>query len=213
MPERSDIQLLIVEDDETVRESLAYLLLASGFGVRGKFESAEALLSFLEENTVDDVIVLLDLELPGLSGVELLRSLRKREQTMEVVVLTVFDDRESLMAALKAGASGYILKDTPHDSLCRAVEEVANGGAPMSPAVARRILREFHTEDEEQPLSPREREVLAMLVKGYTYEQIGEGLFISSGTVQVHLRNIYRKLGVKSRTAAVAKALRNRLVD
>lgn len=212
--QRNDISLALVEDDPAVRESLLILLRTSGFSLLGAFPTGEALLEAVQKNQLKPQIVLLDLELPGMHGLELLRTLRKREAPPEVVVLTVFDDRESLFSALKAGASGYILKDTPNDALCRAIEEVAVGGAPMSPAIARRVLQEFKSaNDDLEPLSPREREVLQTLVKGYTYEEIGAQLFISAGTVQAHLKKIYRKLGVNSRSAAVAKALRNRLVD
>lgn len=210
----SEITLAIVEDDPAVRESLSILLRSSGIAVVGEFPTGEALLEAMQKTKLRPQIVLLDLELPGMHGVDLLKVLRKGAEPPEVVVLTVFDDRESLFSALQAGASGYILKDTPNDALCRAIEEVAAGGAPMSPAIARRVLQAFKSADDDlEPLSRRESEVLQTLVKGYTYEEIGAQLFISAGTVQAHLKKVYRKLGVNSRSAAVAKALRNRLVD
>lgn len=199
-----------------MRESLAYLLAGSGFNVVCSYASPTEFLADYQNGVISVNLVLLDLELPEMGGIEVLRTLRKRPSPPEVLVLTVFDDRESLFSALKAGAGGYILKDTPLDTLCRALEEVADGGAPMSPAIARRVLQEFQKptgDDEMDRLSAREKEVLQILVQGFTYDEIGEKLFISGGTVQVHLKKIYRKLGVRSRSAAVAKALRSHLVD
>lgn len=209
------IALMLIEDDETVRQNLGYLLELNGFKLSGSFVAAEHALAALEQAAssgsppVD--IVLLDLDLPGMSGVDAIREMRRRALPVAIVVLTVFDDRDILFAALKAGASGYILKDTPLEDLCRGLLDVMRGGAPMSPAIARRVLQEFQQPAAEMDaLTRRENEVLQLLIDGYRYEEIANRLSISSSTVLVHLRNIYRKLGVRSRSEAVVKALRTR---
>ncbi len=209
------IRLVIVEDDDTVRDSLSWLLPQEGYVVHDAFASAEEFLFEADRLMPQTDVILLDLELPGMSGIELTREIRNYEDPPEIIILTVFDDRDTLISAFKAGAGGYILKDSPIEDLTRAIGELSRGGAPMSPAIARRMLEEFRPRsgDDEVNLSAREKEVLQSLVHGYTYDEIAQKLFIASGTVQVHIRHIYRKLGVRSRTEAVTKALRKGLVD
>ncbi len=223
MPPRSGpIRACIVEDDFSVRESLVYLLSRRGFDIAGHYATAEALLEAVGTFSPPCDIVLLDLDLPGMHGTDAIRRLRRLDNAPEVLVLTVFDDRETLLAALKAGASGYILKDAPFEDIVRWMNEVLDGGAPMSPAVARRVLREFQPEDSLGPdkerdpeveLSRRERDVLDLLIGGYTYDEIAGHLQISAGTVQVHIKHIYKKLGVHSRTEAVTKAIKAGMLD
>ena len=208
------IRLALIEDDDTTLESLTYLLHEEGFHITGAYASAEEFLAQWEGELSRPHIVLLDLALPGMSGLEAIRAICDDAAAPEIIVLTVSDDRDSLFAALKAGATGYILKDAPLEMLKGAIEEVMDGGAPMSPRIARMVLDEFRSPAGcTFNLSQREQEVLQALVEGYTYDELARKLYIASGTVQAHLKRIYRKLNVHSRTEAVTKALRNRLVE
>lgn len=209
------IRLAIIEDDEAVLESLTYLLRQAAFHITGAYTSAEEFIAHWEQGMATPQIIFLDLELPGISGLEAIRRIRTDPDAPEIIVLTIFDDRKTLFTALKAGATGYILKDAPLETLKAAIQETMDGGAPMSPSIARMVLEEFRRPpcQAEFNLSEREEEVLRGLVEGYTYEELGRSLYIAPGTVQAHLKHIYRKLNVHSRTEAVTKALRSRLVD
>jgi len=154
-------------------------------------------------------VVLMDINLPGMSGIECTRKLKARQPGLSIMVLTVYDDDEMIFESLKAGASGYLLKKTPPAKLLEAILELHNGGSPMSSRIARRVVQAFQamgpSSKETENLSKREHEVLSYLVKGYRYKEIAETLFISIETVRTHLRNIYEKLHVRSRSEAVLK--------
>jgi len=151
----------------------------------------------------------MDIGLPGINGIECLRQIKQSTPNILVVMLTVFEDDERVFESIITGADGYLLKKTPAPKIIDALNEVLNGGAPMSNQIAKRVLDKFRmdpNEDETQSLSKREKEILDQLAKGYTHKQIAENLFISPETVRGHLKNIYQKLHVHTKTAAVNKA-------
>lgn len=204
------IRVAIVEDDDDIRESLARLIgAAPGFAAAGAWPDAESALAALP--AADAHVVLMDIGLPGMSGIDACAELRRRRDDVDVVMLTVHQDDDLVFRALAAGASGYLVKEAPADRILDAVREVRGGGAPMSRGIARRVVASFRR-TEESPLSARETEVLSHLCEGRSYARIAKALFVSEETVHFHIKNIYRKLEVHSKSAAVARALRDRLV-
>jgi DNA-binding NarL/FixJ family response regulator len=177
--------------------------------VVGEVGTAEKALALLAGG-VDVDVALVDLRLPGMSGHELISIAKAQWPRVELVVLTGFADNQSIYEALRAGATGYLLKDAGPDEVASAIDEVCDGGAPMSPAIARRVLAGFHAHREgpEPDLTDREREVLDLLTRGASYPQIGLGLGISTNTVQSHIRSIYRKLQVSTKSEATLVAIR-----
>ena len=215
-PEVSNaIKIVIIEDQREVRDGLAMLINGTaGFHCSGSFRSMEEALRQIG-NPLPDVI-LTDIGLPGMSGIEGTRILKARHPEVPIVALTVYDDEEEIFNALCAGASGYLLKDTQPARLLESLKEVIGGGAPMSPEVARRVITLFREvrppERASHNLTPAEIELLKLLVEGHNYKTAAAELGISINTVSFHLRNIYEKLQVHSKTEAVAKALRNHIV-
>jgi DNA-binding NarL/FixJ family response regulator len=207
-------RVLLVEDDRDVRESLRYLLTGSPrVELAAVFESAEPALEAIKGGLRPDV-GLFDLGLPGMTGQELIRRVREIVPGLDIVVLTIFDDRENVFDALRAGASGYLLKDTPTDQLIEAIVQIADGGSSMTPSIARRVIAQlWERPSAASPLTPREVDVLRLLVKGATYDLIGQGLGISTGTVQAHIKAIYRKLEVSTKAEAAAEAFRRGIVS
>jgi DNA-binding NarL/FixJ family response regulator len=204
------ITVSIVEDDDDIRETLALLIDGShGFRCASHFCDCEGALAAIVEDPPD--VVLMDIELPGMSGIEGAARIKERLPDTDVVMLTIHKDDDLVFQALSAGATGYLLKDSGPEAILAAVRNVREGGAPMSSNVARMIVGSFR-KATESPLSPRETDVLAQLCKGQSYRMIGETLFISEDTVHFHIKNIYKKLSVHSKSAAVAKALKDKLV-
>ncbi|MFO1499892.1 MAG: response regulator transcription factor [Verrucomicrobiota bacterium] len=206
------IRVALVEDNAGLRESLAVLLNGTpGFVCAGSIASAEAALARVPELSPD--VVLMDIHLPKISGIDCVRSLREKLPQTKILMLTVFADGEHIFQALMSGANGYLSKRTPPAELLKAVEEVHRGGAPMSPDVAVRVVAYFNQKgasiEPRVHLSPREREILAQLAQGALYKEIADKLGLAFDTVQWHIRNIYDKLHVRSRTEAVAKFLRS----
>jgi DNA-binding NarL/FixJ family response regulator len=204
------VRVLIVEDDPHVREDLVHVVERhSALTLAASFGAAEPALRALSSGLEVDV-ALVDLGLPRMSGQDLIRRIRALRSDIETVVLTVFEDDESILGAIRAGASGYLLKDVTPAALGEAVLQVHGGGAPMSPSIARRVLFELRDEvpARESPLSARERDVLELLTKGASYPEIGNMLSITLNTVQSHIRAIYRKLDVGTKAEATAKAFR-----
>jgi DNA-binding NarL/FixJ family response regulator len=202
------INVAIVEDEDEVREGLAVLINGSeGFRCIQTFSSAESALPEISKNKPD--VVLMDINLPGMSGIECISKLKVPRPDLPILVLTVYDDDEKIFESLRAGASGYLLKKTPPVKLLEAIMELHNGGSPMSSSIARKVVEAFQTmgpsSEEAQNLSKREQEILSFLAKGYRYREIADRLFISIETVRTHLRNIYEKLHVRSRSEAVLK--------
>jgi DNA-binding NarL/FixJ family response regulator len=209
------INVLLIEDQRDVREGLALLINGSpGFRCVAAFRMMEEALRRIG-NPLPDV-VLTDIGLPGMSGIDGIRILKERYADLPIVALTVYDDDDDVFDALCAGASGYLLKNTPPARLLESLREVASGGAPMSPDVARRVVRLFRQfrppERAAHRLTQQETELLKLIVDGHSYKTAAAKLDISISTVSFHLQNIYSKLQVHSKSEAVAKALRNHLV-
>jgi DNA-binding NarL/FixJ family response regulator len=204
------IAVAIVEDDARIRESLAVLLKGvDGFRCVGSHGSAEEALRVVPAEKPD--IVLMDINLPQMSGIECVGKLKAKLPDLQILMLTVYDDSEMIFQALTAGASGYIVKRTAPDKLLQAIREAHQGGSPMSPHIARKVVQYFHqrgpAKHETEALTEREREVLEQLAKGYLYKEIADALGIGVETVRRHLTNIYAKLHVHTRTEAAVKYL------
>ena len=202
------LRVAVVEDDAIMREAFIEALeLDSTFEVHGAFVSAEEFISGPEVPSPD--VVIMDLNLPGLGGIACTRLTKERWPTMQVLVCTVQDDDDSLFNALCAGATGYLLKDAAPKEVVEAVKSIAAGGSPMSPGIARRVLRRLQEQQGPRPeiqlLTDREREVLEQLGKGYRYKEIADRSGMSIHTVRTHIRNLYEKLQVSSRTDALNK--------
>ena len=209
------IRVVIIEDMREVREGLTMLINGTpGFHCAGGYRSMREALDRIGGQSAD--IILTDIGLPGISGIEGTRILRERLPNVPILALTVYDNDEKVFAALCAGASGYLLKNTPPAKLLESLKEAVNGGAPMSPEVARRVVklfRDFHPpEQAEYRLTPQEQQLLKLLVDGHYYKTAAQELGITTSTISFHLKNIYAKLQVHSKTGAVAKALREHLV-
>jgi DNA-binding NarL/FixJ family response regulator len=205
------INVSIVEDDVRVRESLARLVdRAEGFRCVSRHPTAEDALAELPGVAPD--VVLMDINLPGMSGVDCVRRLKTTLPRTQVVMLTVYEDTELIFNALEAGASGYLLKRTPPAELLAGIRDVHNGGSPMTSHIARKVVQSFRQgeSDSDVGLSPREQEVLDHLARGYLYKEIAGALGLSYDTVHTHIRRIYEKLQVHSRTEAVARHLGQR---
>jgi len=209
------VKVALIEDQRDVREGLAVLINGSpGFRCTAAYGTMEQALRSIDSDPPD--VVLTDIGLPGMDGVEGIGILKERHPTLPVIALTVYDDDDRIFDALCAGASGYLLKNTPPARLLESLKEVASGGAPMSPEVARRVVnlfRQFRPPDRSPSrLTPQETELLRLIVEGHSYKTAAARLDISTSTVSFHLQNIYNKLQVHSKTEAVAKALRDKLL-
>ena len=209
------LSVVIVEDEHDVREGLALLINdTAGFRCQRSCRTMEEAIAWVERNQPD--VLLTDLRLPGMSGLDGIRHIRERFANLPIVALTVHDNDGHVFDALCAGASGYLLKNTPPERLIESLKEAANGGAPMSPEVARRVVKVFRTfrppPRASYHLTPQENELLRLLVDGHHKKTAADVMGISVNTVSFHLKNIYGKLQVHSKTEAVAKALRERLI-
>ena len=204
------ISVSIVEDNEKLRGTLARVLnRADGFRCVSQYASAENALKDLPNVKPD--VVLMDINLPGMNGVECVRQLKPLMPEMQVMMLTVYEDTENIFNALAAGASGYMLKRTSSAELLEAIREVRRGGSPMTMHIARKVVQSFQKATPAQPaenLSEREQQVLDLLSQGLMYKEIADKLQISYETVHTYIRRIYEKLQVRTRTEAVAKFLR-----
>ncbi len=204
------ITVAIVEDSDQVRGTLARLInRAEGFRCVSHYPTAEAALAGIPGAPPD--VVLMDINLPGINGVECVRRLRQLAPGTQVMMLTVYEDTENIFNALAAGAAGYLLKRTSRDELLAAIREVQRGGSPMTTHIARKVVQSFQragaSPQPAENLSPREQEVLDCLAKGCLYKEIADTLGISYETVHTYIRRIYEKLQVRTRTEAVAKFL------
>jgi DNA-binding NarL/FixJ family response regulator len=205
------ITVSIVEDSDRFRTTLARVLdRAEGFKCLSHYPNAEDALKALPQDKPE--VVLMDINLPGMNGVECVRQLKQLLPGIQVMMLTVYEDTENIFNALAAGATGYMLKRTPQAQLLEAIREVHRGGSPMTTHIARKVVLSFqHTSasaSATENLSPREQEVLDCLAQGFLYKEIAEKLGISYETVHTYIRRIYEKLQVRTRTEAVAKFLR-----
>jgi DNA-binding NarL/FixJ family response regulator len=206
------ITVAIVEDDHRVRESLCVLINGTeNIRCISTHSSGEEALEDIIYKKPD--VVLMDINLPGMSGIDCVRKLKAASPKTQILMLTMYEDDEKVFQSLVAGASGYLVKRTSPSELLNAIQEVHSGASPMSGKVARTVVEYFHKQQSAAPhqesLSRREEEILRLLAKGYRYKEIADALAISFETVRSHLKNIYDKLHVRSRTEAVVKYLRN----
>lgn len=206
------IRVAIVEDHASIREGLImHLRRAANILFTAAYASGEEALRGLPTDLPD--VVLMDINLPGQSGIECVAALKALFPALQVLMLTVYDDSDQIFAALRAGASGYLLKRTPPNELIEAIKEVCRGGSPMSMQIARKVVAHFHQiakpASDIEKLTPREQHILSLLANGSYYKEIAAELGISPNTVRNHLHEIYHKLHVQSRTEAVLKYLKH----
>jgi len=208
------MQIAIVEDNRLLLENLRLLLDGeTGISVVGAFLSGEEALSELAACSPD--VMLVDLDLPGISGIELIKRVKAKSPAIDSMAYTIFEDRETVFSAIKAGASGYILKGSSPRELVESLNNLYNGGAPMSPKIARKVIMEFQegpVASENGLLSQREKEIVKGIEQGLTYKNIAEKLHISPHTVHTHIKNIYEKLQAKDRPEAISKARRKGII-
>lgn len=205
-------KIAIFEDNDRLRESLAYLLKMNNYDVIGDYNQCNDAANIVRVYQPD--VVLMDIDMPGESGIKGVALIKEARPHTSVIMYTVFEDDEKLFQCLCAGANGYLLKKTPPAKLFDAIQEVLEGGAPMSPTIARKVLNTFKTRPESNNymLSPREIEVLQWLIKGYSIKIIASEMNLAFDTVRSHLKNIYQKLHVNCGKEAIAKALNERIV-
>ena len=206
------VKIAIFEDNDRLRESLAYLLKMNNYDVIGDYNQCNDAANIVRVYQPD--VVLMDIDMPGESGIKGVALIKEARPDTAVIMYTVFEDDEKLFQCLCAGANGYLLKKTPPAKLFDAIQEVLEGGAPMSPTIARKVLNTFKTRPESNNymLSPREIEVLQWLIKGYSIKIIASEMNLAFDTVRSHLKNIYQKLHVNCGKEAIAKALNERIV-
>lgn len=214
-PTEKTVLVGIIEDRHEIRDGLARLITQTeGFECSGAYRSMEEAFAKLPENLPD--IVLSDIGLPGMNGIEGVKILKEKYPNLLVLMLSVYDDNDRIIEAICAGASGYLLKNTSTAKLISSIKEVLSGGAPMSPEIARRVINLFRQnpppKQVDYDLTPHETRLLKMLVEGHNYKTAAATLGLSVNTISFHMRHIYEKLQVHSKSEAVAKALKNRLV-
>lgn len=209
------IRISIVEDNEYMREGWEAILdTQEDFCVINTYESCED--AFVSETFGRNNIILMDIELPGMSGIEGVKHIRKHHPDILVIMATIFDDDKHIFKALKAGAIGYLLKKVGPDDLCKAIRNTCEGGSPMTPEIARKVIQSMHVKKPKQKsllLTERELEILNELATGKSYMAISKDIYLSEDGVRYHIRNIYRKLEVNSRTEAVAIGMKNRIIE
>src|SRR6201996_6037913 len=200
--------VVIVEDDRGLREQLIQILeSAPDIKCLGAFSSAEEALPQILAKNPD--VVLMDIKLPNMSGIQCVAEIKKTAPSMQIIMVTVYEDSERIFRALKAGANGYLIKSSPPDQILAAIRDVSSGSAPLSGPIALKVIEHFHkigpSPKEAENLSARERQVLDLLSMGFTYKEIGSRLSIPAETVRGYVRNLCQKLHVRSRLEAVAK--------
>ncbi|MEQ9592850.1 MAG: response regulator transcription factor [Cyclobacteriaceae bacterium] len=204
-------RVLIVEDDPEIRSSFSMIVDSSQkFTVINSYSNCEDAIKHLNTDKPD--IVLMDVELPGgMNGIQGTKIIKDKSPDSDIIMVTVYEDSEMVYEALKSGASGYITKSANYMELLTALEEITKGGAPMSSKIARMVIDNFHV-NPNSPLTKRETEILQLISEGKTYTQISEELFISKETSKTHIKNIYSKLQVRSKSEAIARANQDRLI-
>lgn len=213
------VKIAIAEDNSFLLKSITDKLFLTGRNtLKFSAENGKILLDKLKDNHNID-IVLMDIQMPVMDGITATEEVKKKYPHIKIIMLTVFDDDESIFKAIQAGADGYLLKETGPEELENSLNEILDGGAPMTPVIAAKALSllrqppQFAMEREENPLSTRETEVLTQLSKGLNYQEIAENLIISPSTVRKHIENIYRKLQVRNKMEAVQKADKNKWIS
>jgi len=209
------IKLLLYEDNPQLREGLTMLIDGSeGFSVLAAYKNCNNVADEVEAWKPD--VILMDIDMPGTNGIEGLKLIREKNDEVKVLMLTVFDDNKNVFEALKNGANGYVLKKTPPAKLLEFITEAASGGAPMTASIATQVLKMFSQinapKSEDYNLSEREKQVLQLLVDGYSYKMIAAKMFIAIDTVRSHIKKIYEKLHVNSKSEAVARAFKDRIL-
>ena len=207
MVNNMDIKTIIYEDNETLREALSFLIEGTdGFMLSGAFGDCINAIEQVKKHDPD--VILMDIDLPQVSGIEAVKLIKKRFAYVDILMLTVFDDDERVFESIKAGATGYLLKKTSPARIIEAIREVFEGGAPMSPSIARRVMQNLHSRpnhvDKISQLSNRELQILQLLVEGKSYKMVADSCEITIETVRTHIKRIYEKLQVHSVTEAVA---------
>jgi DNA-binding NarL/FixJ family response regulator len=203
-------RVVIIEDDQEIRESFSLIVNSSQrFAVVGAYGNCEDAIASLNRDKPE--IVLMDIELPGMNGIKGTQIIRDKSNSTEIIMVTVYEDSDLVFEALKAGASGYITKSANYTELLSALEEIVRGGAPMSSRIARMVIDNYHI-NPNSPLTKRETTILQLISEGKTYTQISEELFISKETAKTHIKNIYSKLQVNSKSEAIAKANHDKLI-
>lgn len=203
-------RVVIVEDDQEIRDSFNLIVNSSQkFLVMNTYGNCEDAIASLAKDKPE--IVLMDIELPGMNGIKGTQIIRDKSPSTEIIMVTVYEDSDLVFEALKAGASGYITKSANYTELLSALEEIVRGGAPMSSRIARMVIDNYHI-NPNSPLTKRETTILQLISEGKTYTQISEELFISKETSKTHIKNIYSKLQVNSKSEAIAKANLDKLI-
>ncbi len=208
------IRILLYDDSNQLRQTIALLLSKTeGFEVIGQFDNCETAEADVEALKPD--VVLMDIDMPGRNGIEGVRAIRQQNQLVKIIMLTVFDDNKNVYDAIRFGANGYVLKKSSPQAIIEAITDVYHGGAPMNSSIATQVLKMFagmSPAGKDYDLSEREKDVLQSLVNGNSYKMVAAALKISIDTVRTHIRSIYEKLQVNSKSEAVAKALKDRIV-
>ena len=208
------ISVVVVEDDKNIRDGMASLFeSAKGFKLKAIYENCEAALTQMEDTFPD--VILMDISMPGMNGIDCVKKIISIKPETKIIMLTVYEENEKIYDALRAGASGYILKRSTLREILDAIREVMIGGAPMSPSIAKKVLNYFNQlgkKNNDINLTVREAEILKELVAAQSYNSIAEKLFISLDTVRTHIKSIYQKLHVNSKAEAVVKALKENLL-
>lgn len=211
-----DIRVIIFDDNSQLREAMFNLIDASdGFTCSGAFANCNDVLGKIE--ATHPHVVLMDIEMPVMSGIEAVKLIKQNFPETKILMQTIFEDDDKIFQSICNGAEGYILKNKPLEEILDSIKEIYNGGAPMSPAIALKVIRMFKQNlsadaDDSFSLSTREKEILKCLVEGMSYKMIADNCFISLETVGGHIKNIYKKLQVHSKSEAVAKAIKGRIV-
>lgn len=209
------IKVIIYEDNPQLREGLTMLINGSdGFEVSASFKNCNNVQSEIDIYRPD--VILMDIDMPGTNGIEGLKRIRLINSEVKILMLTVFDDNKNIFEAISSGANGYVLKKTPPAKLLEYITEAQSGGAPMTSSIATQVLKMFsaiHTDKgEDYNLSEREKQVLSLLVNGYSYKMISSEMYIAIDTVRSHIKKIYEKLHVNSKSEAVAKAFKDKII-
>ena len=211
-----DIRVCIFEDNTQLRESLFNLIDASiGFVCVGSFANCEDVID--KVSSVKPDVILMDIELPGMNGIDAVRLIKEKFPGSKILMETIFEDDDKVFQSICNGAEGYILKYTPPAEILDAIKEIYEGGAPMTPTIALKVMRMFKQnlsiiKDDSFNLSSREKEILKCLVEGMSYKLIASHCFISADTVHGHIKNIYKKLQVHSKSEAVVKAIKGKII-
>jgi DNA-binding NarL/FixJ family response regulator len=203
----------IVEDKANIRDLITkFLDMQTDFECRAAYESVELMLEYLKTNTLD--VVLMDIQLPGMSGIDGIKIIKRDHPSIEIIMLTVYHDSHKIFDSLMAGASGYLLKHTSLPEIKESIENLMKGGAPMSPQIARKVIEHFNKpvpHKEDSGLTAREQDIVNGLVDGLSYKLIADRFNISLDTVRAHIRNIYKKLHVNSKAEVIAKSLKGEI--